>query len=437
MQILSLLCYVVAALALTPAAAFNPAALRQQTRVGYEEGALIRQRKTSRLNAATPTDTDLKRFQSYGESSRKFRRSYFTHSDWLKSRADDRFLSSLTSIVKSGIVRQLGKEISFVAGSAFFICVWNVFSVGGYDDFQGIHQAVENGLPTLQLPKEPFSLSSPSLALLLVFRTNTAFKRWDEGRKAWGAIINSCRTCLRTGTTWADKEAGGTKENLELLADAVWSFPRSLQFHMLGPLEDGADYARDLQNLKNKKFARSLLAVRHKPTRSLKEITSVLAATSFKSVVYQIETEKAVTVLCDSLGACERIFTSPPPVFYSRHTARFLVCWVFLLPFALYPAFADTWNHCGMIPASLVIAYFLLGIEELAAQMEEPFSILPMDKMTGGIRLSVDEHVNWKKFAQQAATHEQTATYEQFAEETNVVSNDANLSFYDFIQQNK
>ena len=30
--------------------------------------------------------------------------------------------------------------------------------------------------------------------------------------------------------------------------------------------------------------------------------------------------------------------------------------------------------------------------------MEEPFSILPMEKMTGGIRLSADEHVEWKEF---------------------------------------
>jgi predicted membrane chloride channel (bestrophin family) len=54
-----------------------------------------------------------------------------------------------------------------------------------------------------------------------------------------------------------------------------------------------------------------------------------------------------------------------------------------------------------MIPTSVVISYFLLGIEELAAQMEEPFSILPMEKMTGGIRLSVDEHVEWKQFSEE------------------------------------
>jgi hypothetical protein len=42
----------------------------------------------------------------------------------------------------------------------------------------------------------------------------------------------------------------------------------------------------------------------------------------------------------------------------------------------------SSWNRWAAIPSSVVIAYFLLGIEELAAQMEVPFSILHMDKMT-------------------------------------------------------
>jgi putative membrane protein len=203
---------------------------------------------------------------------------------------------------------------------------------------------------------------------------------------------------MRLGTTWAAKESyGGERQKYERLADAVWSFPRSLTFHMLGSLEDGADYARDLEQLKDQEFALDLLAVRHKPTRALKEITATLDTINFPSLLYQAEAEKAVTTLCDALGACERIFTSPVPLFYSRHTARFLKVWLYLLPLALYPAFGSTWNHWGMIPTCVIISYFLLGINELASQMEEPFSILPMDKMTGGIRLSVDEHVDWKE----------------------------------------
>ncbi|MEY4329966.1 MAG: hypothetical protein RL609_714, partial [Bacteroidota bacterium] len=32
------------------------------------------------------------------------------------------------------------------------------------------------------------------LSLLLVFRTNTAYDRWWEGRKLWGALTNNART---------------------------------------------------------------------------------------------------------------------------------------------------------------------------------------------------------------------------------------------------
>ena len=50
------------------------------------------------------------------------------------------------------------------------------------------------------------------ISLLLVFRTNTAYDRWWEGRKLWGTIVNTSRnltcrprdarevTCFRTTT---------------------------------------------------------------------------------------------------------------------------------------------------------------------------------------------------------------------------------------------
>eukprot|EP00526_Cylindrotheca_closterium_P030078 CAMPEP_0113626284 /NCGR_PEP_ID=MMETSP0017_2-20120614/13593_1 /TAXON_ID=2856 /ORGANISM="Cylindrotheca closterium" /LENGTH=57 /DNA_ID=CAMNT_0000536459 /DNA_START=69 /DNA_END=242 /DNA_ORIENTATION=- /assembly_acc=CAM_ASM_000147 len=46
----------------------------------------------------------------------------------------------------------------------------------------------------------------------------------------------------------------------------------------------------------------------------------------------------------------------------------------------------------------MAIAGFLLGIEELATQLEEPFSILPMEKMCeGSIRTAVMEQVERSK----------------------------------------
>jgi predicted membrane chloride channel (bestrophin family) len=48
-----------------------------------------------------------------------------------------------------------------------------------------------------------------------------------------------------------------------------------------------------------------------------------------------------------------------------RHTARFLILWLLLLPLAL-------WHLCGWgsVPATAVISFVLLGIEEIGVQIE-------------------------------------------------------------------
>lgn len=95
--------------------------------------------------------------------------------------------------------------------------------------------------------------------------------------------------------------------------------------------------------------------------------------------------DKSVILMGDACEACERIFSSPVPLVYTRHTARFLSSWLLLVPFALWGQFEASWNHVGVIPASLVLAIFLFGIDELAVTLEEPFSILPLETFCGRI----------------------------------------------------
>ena len=67
-----------------------------------------------------------------------------------------------------------------------------------------------------------------------------------------------------------------------------------------------------------------------------------------------------------------------------RHTSRFLVIYVTFMPFTL-------WSACGWgaVPASVIIAFLLLGIEEIGVQIEEPFGILPLGAV--GQTLSIRE----------------------------------------------
>jgi predicted membrane chloride channel (bestrophin family) len=46
------------------------------------------------------------------------------------------------------------------------------------------------------------------------------------------------------------------------------------------------------------------------------------------------------------------------------------------MPLTLYEVPNFGWNHIGIIPATVIISFFLLGIEELGIQLEEPFSVL-------------------------------------------------------------
>ena len=68
---------------------------------------------------------------------------------------------------------------------ATFVVAYNAL-VGGYLDIDNVkHEALIPHLPLLTLPLSIFTLTSPSLGLLLVFRTNACYGRWDDSRKIW------------------------------------------------------------------------------------------------------------------------------------------------------------------------------------------------------------------------------------------------------------
>eukprot|EP00957_Ditylum_brightwellii_P095399 7266794-Ditylum_brightwellii.AAC.1 len=85
----------------------------------------------------------------------------------------------MSTIASSGIYRGLLNEVGAVSAVAALAIVWNGLA-NGFTDFDGVtHEAIINGLPKLTLPMSVFTVTSPSLGLLLVFRTNASYERWD------------------------------------------------------------------------------------------------------------------------------------------------------------------------------------------------------------------------------------------------------------------
>lgn len=107
---------------------------------------------------------------SYGERSRPYRRTFYTQPDWEKHRSKRRFVGNLGNLFRSGVVRQLSDEVSLVAFVGFFVCVFNVLLVDGFDDFSNVHhEPLIEGFrfPLLKMPSEFFTFTSPALSLLL------------------------------------------------------------------------------------------------------------------------------------------------------------------------------------------------------------------------------------------------------------------------------
>jgi predicted membrane chloride channel (bestrophin family) len=165
--------------------------------------------------------------------------------------------------------------------------------------------------------------------------------------------------------------------------------------HLSPEDEDEADFQAELYEKLPAQQAQKIIDAAHRPNRALQDLSYSIENLNMH-FMRKNEIHKACTIFEDNLGSSERLLTSPVPLFYSRHTARFVAAWLLLLPFALYDAFASSWNHIAMIPATAVISVFLFGIEELATQLEEPFTILPMQAFCDKIYNWCTEIMTWQ-----------------------------------------
>ncbi len=175
----------------------------------------------------------------------------------------------------------------------------------------------------------------------------------------------------------------------------TWAFVRSMHRHLSPPEEDEENYVRELNNRLSPSQAEAIAGAAHRPNRALYDLSVAIDRLPMH-FMRKNEINKNLSIFEDTLGRCERLLSSPVPLFYTRHTARFLSTWLLLLPFAMYDPFKGSWNHVAEIPAIAIASIFLFGIDELSTQLEEPFTILPMQRFSDKIGEWCDEIVSWQ-----------------------------------------
>lgn len=228
------------------------------------------------------------------------------------------------------------------------------------------------------------SLLGFAISMLLVFRTNTAYDRWWEGRKLWGALVNNSRNLA-------------LKLSVVLPADEVKQ--RSF-FRKIIPA-----YAYALHHHLHKEQTRIELFEeeehRHIFSRidSQKHVPNQVASLMYEHIQHLFQ-EKKITgeqllylnaelqSFTDICGACERIKNTPIPFSYSVFIKKFIFIYVMTLPFGYVFQLGFY-----VIPVVAVIFYVLASLELIAEEIEDPFSGDENDVPTEKIAQNIHKNI--------------------------------------------
>lgn len=228
------------------------------------------------------------------------------------------------------------------------------------------------------------SLLGIVLGLFLVFRTNSAYDRWWEGRKLWGAIVNSTRNLAIKLSAYIPRES---RDDREFFAAMIPNFVYATKEHLrkgvqMSELESpGGDVIDQVK------------ASKHRPNRIVAlmyERINSLYRDNTLSGDQLINVDKELKEFIDLMGACERIRNTPIPYSYSMYIKKFIFIYIITLPFG----FIATFGYFT-IPTVMLVSFVLLAVELIGEEIEDPFgrdiNDLPTDELSARIRDNVKE----------------------------------------------
>jgi putative membrane protein len=217
------------------------------------------------------------------------------------------------------------------------------------------------------------------ISLLLAYRINSAYDRWWEGRKLWGALVNNSRNlAIKLSVILKDEK------DLAYFRKLIPSYASILNKHLKDDetsmqLFDNVDLVLDHH--------------KHRPNQIAKMIFQKI---NDLYVTHKISGEQLIILnaelqsFTDICGGCERIKNTPIPYSYSTFIKKFIFIFVLTLPYA----YVFTLGYY-VIPVVTFIFYVLASIELISEEIEEPFGYddndLPTTKISENIKKHIEE----------------------------------------------
>jgi len=225
-----------------------------------------------------------------------------------------------------------------------------------------------------------YSMLGFVISMLLVFRTNTAYDRWWEGRRLWGQLIN----CSRNLSIKINQILSNDSIHKQALKTLIPYFAVALKSHLrnentIPDLDENASTNDRFDFHEN---------IKHLPNQVAKEIFEEVdllykeqQITDAQLLIIHQDFQQFIEIC----GACERIKNSPIPYSYSAFLKKFIFFYIMLMPFAYIASLGFT-----IIPVTVFTFYVLTSIELIAEEIENPFGLdandLPLDELCKNIK---------------------------------------------------
>lgn len=242
------------------------------------------------------------------------------------------------------------------------------------------------------------------LGLLLVFRTNTAYERFWEGRKLWGHLVNTSRNMCRTIWVSVEEHAAEDRGKKVAALRLLVAFAIATKLHLRG--ESVVD--EELSKFVSPQQLETLKNMNNPPLEIAFWIGDYFQLQyELKRInAYQlIALSKLLDMLVDVLGGCERILRTPMPLAYSIHLKQLLLIYCLTVPFQIV---RDLGWSTGIIVS--VISFTVFGIEEIGIEIENPFghdiNDIPLDNICKTMAINIEDLITLSPSVRSAQNYE-------------------------------
>jgi ion channel-forming bestrophin family protein len=283
---------------------------------------------------------------------------------------------SIAFRAKGSVVPSILPRVMFCSAFAALICLLYYYKL------PVANKSLANAIPAIVL------------GLLLVFRTNTAYERFWEGRKAWGTINNSVRNLSRQIWLAVEERRLDDRERKVAVLRLLPAYAIAMKLHLRGQsVMESPELAVDLSPAQLAQLAE----VQVPPLEIAFWVGEYLQLEQRRGTIglYQMnELQGLIGQMVDMLGACERILRTPIPMAYAIHLKQLLLIYSLLLPSQLVLDLG-WWT----VPVVGLVSFTLFGIEAIGMEIENPFGSdpndLPLDTICAGMQRTIEDTIKY------------------------------------------